>query len=589
MKAQGSAFFWLRRPLVWYLVGLSTMVAFLHGPLLGSFFVDDDGRNLYIGSRVENWLALFYNREISIEATNYFYRPIGYFSLWLDGWLFGLNPLGYHLHALVLLLASGLLMVELIRRLSQDSLWAWLAGGLLVLSPVATATAAFLSAVHMDLLGGFLYLGSLLSFVWYRQEGSRGWYLISLALAVASLLSKETMVTLPLVLLIVDRTIGRSQRERKWSLLPFLPFFGILAAYLALRTYMLDGLGGYPGVPMTASFYLDRLRRLPLLLGRQMLAVFPIARPAAGFAGAALVAYLLVRWPWRLLFYVAMFLLMLAPAVPVLGAPMSGPRYLFIPALAVVVALADALRTMLRSPSGGTRFAAVLIGLLTAFSFLANSWGLVKAHVARSQSAHRATMAAWRTLLSAPPATKLFFVYPGAPWSLAGILLLMSGGEPLRPFAVLRPAPYLASWGLAERLSAGEPVTVLVYHEPTGEFEDRSSQALEEIRTHLASRRNPPPILTVQTHQYRLSLRWEGSMRPQPVHVYAGKGDRGIYSEEASGYREDNLSLVRSPGQYELAVAYQDDSGAESQMAITSIRIDTGRPGGHPLIPDHFM
>lgn len=436
-------FFRLRWLLVLYLLCLAAMVAAVHGPLLDSFFVEDDARNLYISSRIEKWLALFYNREISLEANNYFYRPLSYLSLWLDGRLFGLNPLGYHLHALALLLASSLLLVELIRRLSKDSLWAWLAGGLLVLSPVATATTAWLSAAHLDLLGGSLYLGSLLSFVRYRQAGSRGWYVASVALAAASLFSKETTLTLPLVLLIVGWTIGSPQRVRAGSLLPFLPFFGILAAYLALRTYMLDGLGGYPHLPITASAYLGQLWRLPLLLARQMPSLFPIGWPVAGLAGVALVAYLLVRSPRRLLFHLGISLLVLAPVVPVPGSSVSSPRNLFIPALAV--ALADALCAMLRSPSRGMRIPAVLLALLMVFSMLANPWELAQRHLARSQRARRATMAAWRTLQLALPATKLFFVYPGSPWSLASVLLLMSGGEPPRPFAVLRPTTYLAS------------------------------------------------------------------------------------------------------------------------------------------------
>jgi hypothetical protein len=78
-------------------------------------------------------------------------------------------------------------------------------------------------------------------------------------------------------------------------------------------------------------------------------------------------------------------------------------------------------------------------------------------------------------------------------------------------------------------------------------------------------------------------------MTSRPVHLYVGKGDRGIYSEETSGYHQASISLVRSAGQYELAVAYQDVSGAESQLAIASVRIETGRAGGHPLIPDHFL
>lgn len=579
----------LPRPWVWYLVGLAAMVALVHRPLLGSFFLEDDARNLYVGSQVESWWGVLYDREVGVEVNNYFYRPLNHFSMWLGWRLFGLNPLWYHLYALALLAATCLLLGWLLHRISQDPLWAWLAGGLLILSPPATVTTAWLSAVHGDLLGGFLYLGSLLSFVRYRQGGSRGWYLTSLTLAAASLLFKEAMASLPLVLLGLDRVIGGAQRLRD-RLPPLLPFFGLLAVYLALRTYMLDGLGGYPYVPITASSYLDRLWRLPLLLGSQISVVFPVATSAASIAGVVLLAYLLVRSPGRFLFHAVVFLLMLAPALHLLGSPVSGLRYLFMPWLAVAVALADAMRAMLRSPSVSTRIGAVAVGVLIAISCFASSWRLAQEHVARSEKARRVTETAWRTLQSSPPATKLFFVYDGPPWALASTLLLMRSGAPPRPFAVLRPAPYLASWGLAQRLSSGEVVRVFFYDEPAGQWQDRSNQALEEIRIHLASRHGPSPVLTVQADGHRLSLRWEGSPKPKPVHLYVGKGeDRGIYSEEVPGYPGGGISSLVSAGQYDVAVAYQEDSGAESRMAVASVRIDTGRAGGRPLVPDHFM
>ncbi len=577
------------RPWIWGLVGVAAMVAFVHWPLLASFFVDDDARSLYIMSRVESWWALLYDREVAVEVNNYFYRPLNYFSLGIGWKLFGLNPVGHHLHALGLLLATCLLLGGLVHRISQDVLWAWLAGGILIVSPPATATTAWLSAVHVDLLGSSLYLGSLLSFVRHRQGGSRRWYLISLGLAAASLLSKEAMASLPLVLLIVDRAIGGSKRLRE-RLPAILPYFGLLAAYMAIRTYMLDGLGGYPYVPMTASSYVDRLWRFPLLLVRQMPTLFPVATPAAGIALVALVTCLLVRSPRRLVVYGALFLLMLAPTMHLLGSAVSGPRYLFMPAIVVAVALADAMCALLRAPLGVARIGAMLVGLIMAASFLAGSWRLAQEHLAYARRARRATDAAWRTLQSAPSATKLFFVYDGPSWALGSTLLLKSDGTPSRPFGVLRPASYLASWGLAERLSSGETIKVFVYMEQTGEWQDRSGHALEEIRRQLALRRDPPPVLTVQTHGHRLLMRWEGFPDVKPVHLYVGKGgERGIYSEGVVGYRGDGISARISAGQYELAVAYQDDSGAESQLAVASVRIATGRAGGRPLVPDHFM
>lgn len=573
---------------IWYLVSLTVLVVFVHRPLLGSFFVGDDARLLYVGSRVPSWWAILYDREIAVEVDNYFYRPLARFSMWLDWRLFGLNPLGYHLHALGLLFAIGLLLAALLYRISHDSIWACLAAALLVLSPVATITAAPASIFHENLQGGFLYLGSLLMFVRYRQEATRRWYLISLTLAAASLACKEAAATLPLVLLIVDRVIGGAKRPRD-QILPHLPFFGLLAGYLMLRTYMLDGIGGYPYLPITASFYLDRLSHLPLLLLREMSAVFPIAWPAASLAGLVLFAYLLIWSPRRLLFYVVLFLVLLAPVVALLGSMVSGPRYLFMPGLAVVIALADAFRTMLRSPSGGTRIAAVLVGLLMASSFLASSMRLAERHATRSEETRRvAETASWTLKSVAPSTTKVFFIYNGWPRTLASLLSLLSNDSPPRPFAVLRPAPYLASWGLAERLSTGEVVKVFVFHEQTMEWEDRSHLALLEIRAHLASRRDPPPILTIQPQRRRIIMRWEGPLKSQPVHLYVGKGDRGIYSEEMPGYRGGYISWLPSPGQYEVAVAYENTTGQESQMGITSVRIETRRTGGHPLIPDHF-
>lgn len=45
------------------------------------------------------------------------------------------------------------------------------------------------------------------------------------------------------------------------------------------------------------------------------------------------------------------------------------------------------------------------------------------------------------------------------------------------------------------------------------------------------------------------------------------------------GYRAEGISALLSGGQYELAVAFQEDSGVESQMAVTSVSIELGIAG----------
>ncbi len=77
-------FTWVPRSPVWHGLAVTAMVVLVHRPPLGSFFVEDDARNLYIGSWVQNWWAVLYDREGALEVNTCFSRPLKYFSLWLD-------------------------------------------------------------------------------------------------------------------------------------------------------------------------------------------------------------------------------------------------------------------------------------------------------------------------------------------------------------------------------------------------------------------------------------------------------------------------------------------------------------------------
>lgn len=143
------------------------------------------------------------------------YQPLAWLTYALDHALWGLNPTGYHLSSLLIHCLSATLFYFLARRLlglaapasNDKSSW---------FLPLASAFAALLFSIHplrvesvawaterRDVLCGLFYIASLLSYINAPAEPRR-WPLVSFIFFILALLSKATVVTLPLVLLILD-------------------------------------------------------------------------------------------------------------------------------------------------------------------------------------------------------------------------------------------------------------------------------------------------------------------------------------------------------------------------------------------------
>lgn len=571
------------------IMGLAVLVLVVHGPLLNSYFVGDDAHHIYMGTILDNWLAIFYDQDVAVEVTGYFYRPISYLSLWLDERLFGFDPLAYHIHSLVLLAITGLLLAKLVHRLAHDAWLALLAGGLFVLSPVATSTSAWIAAAYEDVQGGVLYLGCLLAFVVYRQEGKRWHYAAALGMGFAATFSKETMATLPLTLLAVDRLAGTANFSRRGSVPAVLPFFALLGCFLALRTYMLGGIGGYPYLPTTMFSAMRAFLHLPHVLAGEIPKVLPVAPHWTAAAVVFLAASALAARPKRTMILAALTLLLLLPSLPILGTCLSGPRHMFVAAMPVAIMLGDGIHGVLASAFRPIRLGGAVVSLVVASLFVANSSALARAHATQAASERVVTSTAWATLCSIPDSKKVFFVFDGTPEALAGALRLMSRERDVAPFSVLRTAGYAVSWGLFERLSAGEDLRVYRYLPSTSAWSDCTEATPEFIRANLSARVEPGPALAASADGLRLSLHWEPRQKFTKVHFYIGKGDRGVYSDDLTYLEKTDITVLRSRGTYEVAVAYHTGQLAESKLGLATVLI-RGADNGRPIrIPDQFM
>ena len=232
----------------------------------------------------------------------HFWRPVVHFAFALDHALFGLDPFGYHLSDLVVLLASAALVALFAERLFGAAGWplGGLAAGLVFalhplhfeVLPVAPRRADGL-AVLFTLLALHAALGALRS----EARGKRLAWAIAAGVACAlALASKETgaIATAAVALLALLAPLegpGAGERRLARTLRVAGPALVLAGATFALRTIALGGLGGgqessltggLAHAPANAAVYARALVFPPI-------AGAPRSRePAAGRAGVGL-------------------------------------------------------------------------------------------------------------------------------------------------------------------------------------------------------------------------------------------------------------------------------------------------------------
>ncbi len=181
----GSAYFY------WLIPVILSFILFM--PALQSGFVNWDD-NLYV---YENKALLQGNwREAVFQPVQGNYHPITQASLWLDYQLGGLNPLIFHLSALLWhILAVGLAGLLAFKVSGNKSLAFFVAMGFGI-HPLHVESFAWISS-RKDLIYSVAAMGSLLYWISYLEKKS--WINLGLCLLLfgAALLSKPMAVILP--------------------------------------------------------------------------------------------------------------------------------------------------------------------------------------------------------------------------------------------------------------------------------------------------------------------------------------------------------------------------------------------------------
>jgi Flp pilus assembly protein TadD len=278
--------------------------------------------------------------------------PLTWLSHMLDCELFGLASGWHHFTNVWIHALSTLLWFAVLKRItgarSKSALVAFLFG----LHPLHVESVAWVCE-RKDVLSALFWVLTLWAYAGYVGRPGRGRYILTLFLFCLGLMAKPMLVSLPIVLLLLDRWPFR----RGVRILEKLPFFGASAA-VSVVTYLVHrsagALASFEVVPVAARFENALVSYAVYILKMVWpvnLAVFypysqgSLVAPAV-IAGIAIVTVtvlvirVLPRWPYLAVGWL-WYLVTLLPVIGLVqaGAQARADRFTYIPMIGVWIAL----------------------------------------------------------------------------------------------------------------------------------------------------------------------------------------------------------------------------------------------------------
>jgi tetratricopeptide (TPR) repeat protein len=433
--------------------------------------------------------------------------PVSNSSLWLEWRLYGMSPTGYHVTSVAIHIVVSLLIWAVLRQLSISG--AFLAALLFTVHPVNVESVAWVSQRKTILATAFL-LVSIFCYLKADPPGSpaldrfypagpRRWYWLSFVAFLLAMLSKASVATLPLVLLLV--IWWHRGRITRWDLVRMVPFF--VAAVLLVLVNIWFQQQSRDDVIRTASFA-ERLAGAGLvpwfylsnaLWPANLVFIYPmwqidIDNPWWWLPLAAAIGVTGVLW-WRreswwgrpLLFAWGFYWLGLAPVlgfndVTYMKWSLVADHYQYI-AIAAVVALAGASFAALVQKHESGRPALLAAAAVLVIVLMTLTWQLAETY--------RDPITLYRATIAKNPACSVAY------YNL-GNLLFAQGGPPEEALAALHEALRLSPDDVelnnvlgAAMFNMGRPREAVPYFEKSLQIKPDHARAHDNLANALAA------------------------------------------------------------------------------------------------------
>ena len=352
--------------------------------LEGEFVWDDYGLirdNIYI--RDFSHISDIFTEDITagVRKESFSYRPLQLLTYIIDYSLWGLKPLGYHLTNLLLHILVTLGIFWFTSILFKDYLLSLFTAVLFIIHPIHTEAVSYISGRAEPLSTLFILL-AFICYIKFIEERRFIFYLLLLVSFIFSLLSKESALMLPLLLLVYHWTF-----KRRVDRCALISIFIIAFVYSLLRLTVLY-FGSYqefgripffqrlPGSFFAISSYI-RLLFLPLGLHMEYgMRILPLNHPYVllGVIMTILLLILafLIRKTNRLVsFSISFFFITLIPVSNIypINATMA-EHWLYLPSVGFFMIIGWILSYLYKVKNLRVITIILFIGLVAVFSHL---------------------------------------------------------------------------------------------------------------------------------------------------------------------------------------------------------------------------
>ncbi len=402
------------------------LIWIVFGQTLRNGFVNfDDDRYVYENNNVSRGLTVEALKGLLTHSHANLWHPLTTLSHMLDCQIYGLRPAGHHFSNVALHNLAAVLLFLVISKMTGQLWRSAFVAAIFAIHPMRVESVAWI-AERKDVLSGVFFALTLSAYVRYAQRPGILRYLTMSILFVCALLSKATVVTVPVLLLMLDywplkRVTGPSDWRRLIiEKIPLLVFSAAVSMVTTLvQTVTRPSLEQLPLLPRFKNAAFSTVVYLKQMFWPTDLAVFyphphdqlniwSVLIATGLIVAVSLVAffvrrsypYIFVGWFW--------YLLLLLPVLGIVQAGLQGraDRFTYLPHIGITIMLTWAIADL----TSGWRNRRVLLAaaatLLIAFFAVAaraqtiywhdsiSLWERALAVTSNNQIAHRNLAAA---------------------------------------------------------------------------------------------------------------------------------------------------------------------------------------------------
>jgi len=390
-------------------VFLSVIVIIFLGSLvyfnsLNNSFVWDDKDLIVENSLIKNWnhVGDIFKKDLfyATPERSFYYRPIQTFSYAIDYSIYHLQPKGYHFTNLILHLFNAVLVYFLTLVFLKNKATSFFAASIFVVHPIHTAAVAFISG-RADLLFTLFFLAAFLLFIKSEkllQSKQIFLYIVALLFYLCALLSKESALIIPFLILIYQIIFEKKENENiTHATIKTLPFFVLSILYLGLRFYIFRFQQTL--FPIVSSSFIERfiiwckalilyikLLIVPvnLHMGRNIAVAKNIFQPETVISILSLFVIVILsiiafRKSKTIFFFIAWFFLLLIPTsglIPLNVTAQMAEHWLYLPSIGFFVIGSTVLSNFITTKQNWLRIIAITLftALMLCYGFFTISY-----------------------------------------------------------------------------------------------------------------------------------------------------------------------------------------------------------------------